>query len=161
MTISEVRDILGADLLTGQENLRTNLRTQFSLYADIAAIIIINGREPAAETVAKADEENLAILVSSLPAFELSGRLYAMGLPGSRGSTIPPGLALDALELSPGHAPEARSGFGRHGLPLLCGSDAHFLADIGQAHTTFTVQSPTFSEIAMALRGEAGRCVRI
>lgn len=74
---------------------------------------------------------------------------------------IPPELALDALELSPGHTVAARSGFDRLGLPLICNSDAHVLADIGRAYTTFTVQSPTFAEIAMALRGEKGRCVRI
>ena len=50
----------------------------------VAAIVIINGREPAVETVAKADEENIPILVSQLPAYELIGRLYTMGISGKR-----------------------------------------------------------------------------
>jgi len=44
----------------------------------LSGIVLINGREPQEETVAKAEEENLPIMVSQMTAFELSGRLYAM-----------------------------------------------------------------------------------
>lgn len=47
-----------------------------------AAIIIVNGRTPAADTLGKAAEENVPILTSSLTAFEVSGRLHALGVGG-------------------------------------------------------------------------------
>jgi len=48
---------------------------------DLAAIVLANGREPEEDTLRKAREENVALLVSNLPAFELAGRLFGMGLP--------------------------------------------------------------------------------
>ena len=49
---------------------------------ELAAIVIINKRKPEAETVKKAEKERLPILMSSMPAFELAGQLYTMGLRG-------------------------------------------------------------------------------
>ena len=49
----------------------------------LAGIAIINGREPEEETVKKAKEMGVPIMVSQLSAFELSGRLYALGLGGT------------------------------------------------------------------------------
>jgi hypothetical protein len=51
---------------------------------ELAGIVLINGREPEAETVAKAEEKGIPILVSRQPAFELIGRLYELGVPGQR-----------------------------------------------------------------------------
>jgi len=51
---------------------------------ELAGIILINGREPEKETAEKAEEKNIPILVSRLPAFELIGRLYELGIPGLR-----------------------------------------------------------------------------
>lgn len=50
---------------------------------DLAGIVLVNGREPEAETVKKAEEEHMPILVSHLPTFELVGRLYGLGVPGA------------------------------------------------------------------------------
>lgn len=51
----------------------------------VAAIVLINGREPQEETMEKARQENLPMLVSSLSAFDLAGRLYALlGQAGDR-----------------------------------------------------------------------------
>jgi hypothetical protein len=50
---------------------------------ELAAIILVNGREPAAETVKKAEEEQVLILGTPLPAFELVGRLYGIGIKGN------------------------------------------------------------------------------
>ena len=50
----------------------------------IAGIVIINNREPEEDTVKKAEEEQMPILVSDLPAFELIGTLYTMGILGKR-----------------------------------------------------------------------------
>jgi len=48
----------------------------------LSGIILVNGREPEEETVKKAENENIPIMVSSLPAFELIGRLYTLGIHG-------------------------------------------------------------------------------
>lgn len=49
---------------------------------EVAAIVLANGREPEEEALRKAREENVTLLVSSLPAYELAGRLFGLGLPG-------------------------------------------------------------------------------
>lgn len=43
---------------------------------DLAAIILVNSCEPAKDTLEKAVKENVVLLVSSLPAFELTGKIY-------------------------------------------------------------------------------------
>ncbi|MHC4212596.1 MAG: serine kinase [Planctomycetota bacterium] len=50
----------------------------------LAGIVIINSREPEPETIAKAQEKGIPILVSEMGAFELSGNLYSLGLSGSK-----------------------------------------------------------------------------
>ena len=49
---------------------------------DLAGIILTGGREPDAETVQKAEEEGIPLLVSRLFTFELVGRLYQAGISG-------------------------------------------------------------------------------
>lgn len=51
---------------------------------EIAGIIIIGGREPERQTLLKAEGENIPLLLSELPAFEVVGRLYQMGISGKR-----------------------------------------------------------------------------
>ena len=51
---------------------------------NLAAIVIINGRQPEEETIKKAENEGIPIMVSKLPAFELVGRLYDAGISGTR-----------------------------------------------------------------------------
>jgi hypothetical protein len=41
-----------------------------------AGIILINSSEPTQETLEKAESEGIPIMVSDLPAFELSGKIY-------------------------------------------------------------------------------------
>ena len=48
----------------------------------LAGVIIINNREPEEETVKKATAEKIPLLTSRLPAFEVVGRLYKMGISG-------------------------------------------------------------------------------
>jgi len=50
----------------------------------IAGIVIINSREPEEDTAKKAEDEQMPIMVSNLPAFELIGKLYSMGILGTR-----------------------------------------------------------------------------
>jgi len=49
---------------------------------DLAGIILVNGCEPADDTVEKAREKGIPILVSSLPAFELTGKVYLLMVTG-------------------------------------------------------------------------------
>jgi hypothetical protein len=46
----------------------------------LSGIILINNRVPAEDTLKKAEEENIPIMSSPLPSFELVGRLYSLGL---------------------------------------------------------------------------------
>ena len=49
----------------------------------LSGILLINGRVPEEETIRKAEEERIPILVSAMPAFEVVGRLYSLGIPGT------------------------------------------------------------------------------
>ena len=51
---------------------------------NLAGIVLVNSREPEEDTLAKAQEEDIPLLISDLPAFELIGRLYNLGLSGLR-----------------------------------------------------------------------------
>ena len=43
---------------------------------ELTGIIIVNSREPEQQTLEKAGRENLAIMVTGLPAFEIIGKVY-------------------------------------------------------------------------------------
>ena len=49
---------------------------------NLAGIVLVNGREPEQETIEKAEAEDIVIMVSDLPTFELVGRLYGLGVTG-------------------------------------------------------------------------------
>lgn len=51
----------------------------------LAAIVLVNGRRPDPDTVARADEEGVVIVTTPLTAFEAAGLLYSCGLRGRRG----------------------------------------------------------------------------
>ena len=72
---------------------------------------------------------------------------------------IPPGLGLEAVEVSPRLSPdEARRQFGlSDGLPIVRFSDAHKPEEIGAASTDLLVEGPGLDEIRRALAGEGGR----
>jgi hypothetical protein len=50
---------------------------------ELAGIVIVNKREPDQETLERAEEEQIPILVTDLPAFEIVGQLYQSGLSGN------------------------------------------------------------------------------
>ena len=50
---------------------------------DLAGIILVNGRQPEEDTIQKAQAESIPVMVSRLPAFELVGRLYDLGIRGT------------------------------------------------------------------------------
>ena len=47
---------------------------------ELSGIVVIGGKEPSPDTLAKAKDEGIPVITSPLTAFELSGRLYALGL---------------------------------------------------------------------------------
>jgi predicted transcriptional regulator len=47
---------------------------------NLAGICLVGGRSPDPDTIEKADEQGVPILVSDLPAYQLAGRLYEMGI---------------------------------------------------------------------------------
>jgi PHP family Zn ribbon phosphoesterase len=74
---------------------------------------------------------------------------------------VPPGLELDAVEVSRHLKRESAAGElpAISGFPVVSFSDAHFLEDIGNPSTSFWLDSATLDEIRMALAGQAGRRV--
>jgi PHP family Zn ribbon phosphoesterase len=74
---------------------------------------------------------------------------------------IPDQLALDGVEVSWRCQSDQIDAYRDYGFPLVKSSDAHFLEDIGKVRTRFLLESPSFSEMAMAFRGTDGRTVSI
>lgn len=47
---------------------------------NLAGIIIVNGRQPEEATIKKAEEQGVIVMCSSLPTYEVAGRLYQLGV---------------------------------------------------------------------------------
>ena len=79
-------DLLSDVIAHGEEgNLWVTLQVHQNIVAvasmkDLAAVVLVNSREPETETVEKAEQEGLPILVSRMSTFELVGRLYDLGV---------------------------------------------------------------------------------
>ena len=93
--LTEVRGGYASDLMSdvianGREgDLWVTLQTHQNTVAvaslkGLAGIVLVNNREPDADMLRKAGEENVVVLVSGLPAFELVGRLHDLGISGLR-----------------------------------------------------------------------------
>jgi hypothetical protein len=52
-------------------------------FKELAAIVLVNGREPAAATIELAQKERVSIIGTPLTAFEFVGRVYGLGIQGS------------------------------------------------------------------------------
>ncbi|MDI6807431.1 MAG: DRTGG domain-containing protein [Candidatus Eisenbacteria bacterium] len=66
-------------------NIWVTLQTHLNIVAvasatDLCGIIIVNNRIPEEETLKKAEEERIPILVSSSATFKVAARLYELGL---------------------------------------------------------------------------------
>lgn len=48
----------------------------------LAAIVLVKGRKPDEDAAAKAEREGVAILSTEMSAFELAGKLHALGVAG-------------------------------------------------------------------------------
>jgi hypothetical protein len=76
-------DVLAASqpdavLLTGLTNPQVVRTAQM---AEFRAIIFVRGKQPQAETLLLAAQENIPLITSSFGMFELCGRLHEAGLP--------------------------------------------------------------------------------
>ncbi len=47
---------------------------------ELSGIIIVNGRKPEEETLRKAEEEKIPVMISNLLTYEVAGRLYEIGI---------------------------------------------------------------------------------
>jgi len=47
---------------------------------ELSGIIIVNGRKPEEETLKKATEEKIPVMISNLLTYEVAGRLYEIGI---------------------------------------------------------------------------------
>jgi predicted transcriptional regulator len=47
---------------------------------ELSGIIIVNGRKPEEETLKKANEEKIPVMISHLLTYEVAGRLYEIGI---------------------------------------------------------------------------------
>lgn len=68
-----------------KDNIWITLQTHLNIAAvaklkELAAIIIVMNKEVDSETVSKANDEKINILRTQMNAFQVSGRLYEMGL---------------------------------------------------------------------------------
>ena len=112
MKLSEVRDILDAEIIVGEDCLDLEVRTAFGAdlmsdvlafakagsllltgltntqvirtanVLDIAAIILVRGKKPSSETITLASELKIPILATKYILFETAGRLYMKGIVG-------------------------------------------------------------------------------
>lgn len=112
MKLREVKDILEAEVIVGEENMDLEVKTAFGAdlmsdvlafakagsllltgltntqvirtanVLDIAAIILVRGKKPSSETIALARELKIPILATKYILFETAGRLYMKGIVG-------------------------------------------------------------------------------
>ena len=117
MTLKEVKQILGCEVLSGEDRLDTEVKTgcgcdmmsdvlafikadsllltglttrqtiRTAQVADIRAVVFVRGKRPDADTVALAREMGLPLMVTDLLLYEACGRLYGNGLPGCGGES--------------------------------------------------------------------------
>lgn len=84
----------------------------------------------------------------------------AFGIIGQLG-VIPADVRFEALELSARCSESEKISYQKYGLPLVCSSDAHCIADIGKVYTTLVLQDCSFEEVKLAFRKSKGRTLRI
>ena len=76
-----------SDVLTnaGKGNIWVTMQIHPNILAvasakDLCAIIVANGRKPEAETLKKAEEKKIPVLVSPWSTYQIVGKLYELGI---------------------------------------------------------------------------------
>ena len=115
MTVREVRDILGARVLVGEDHLDREVRSacgsdmmsdvlafpkdkmvlltgltnphtvRTAELLDVLMIIFVRGKQPSEEVLNMAEDAGIAVLTTEYTLYDACGRLYAAGLPGGTG----------------------------------------------------------------------------
>ncbi len=91
----EVKHGYASDLMSdvianaGENDLWITLQIHVNVVAvavmkGLSGVILIGGRHPEEATLTKAKAENMPLLVSELPTFEMVGRLYNAGITGHK-----------------------------------------------------------------------------
>ena len=71
---------------------------------------------------------------------------------------FPKNAGFDAIEIfSKARSPPLAKEYVSFGLPIIISSDSHFLVEIGSATTMIEMKKPAFDELALAIKGVAGR----
>ncbi|HDP26240.1 MAG TPA: hypothetical protein ENN34_12470 [Deltaproteobacteria bacterium] len=113
MTLAEVKNILDAEVIVGEDKLNVEVNTGFAAdlmsdvlafakegsmlltgltnplvvrtadTLDLRAIILVRGKRPAADTIKLASEKNIPLLATRYIMFETCGRLFSAGMRGS------------------------------------------------------------------------------
>ncbi len=84
-------DLMSDVIANAEKNdIWVTLQTHLNIVAvasmkELAGIVLINGRRPEQETLNRAVQEEMPVLISSLPSFEVIGRLYSFGITGMNG----------------------------------------------------------------------------
>lgn len=79
--LSDVMANAGAGALWITIQTHANIAAVCSLN-DLAGVIVANGKKPSEDTLAKAEEEGVNVLLSAGSSFDLAGQLYKMGVRG-------------------------------------------------------------------------------
>jgi predicted transcriptional regulator len=112
LTLNDVKIILNADVIVGEEHMDLEVKTAFGAdlmsdvlafakagsllltgltnsqvirtanILDIAAIILVRGKKPSTETINLAKELKIPLLTTKYILFETAGRLYVKGIVG-------------------------------------------------------------------------------
>ncbi len=112
MTLAEIKEILDADVIVGEDHLNMEVKTAFgadlmsdvlafathgcllitgltnpqcvriAYTLDIAAIILVRGKRPSEQAVQLASELGIPVLATEYIMFEACGRLYQNGIMG-------------------------------------------------------------------------------
>jgi hypothetical protein len=83
-----VSDLMSDVIANAQEgDLWITLQVHVNIIAvasmkSLSGVILINKREPEESTLEKAVSEDIPLFISSLPAFEVVGKLYQLGITG-------------------------------------------------------------------------------
>ncbi|MGC9325644.1 MAG: DRTGG domain-containing protein [Desulfomonilia bacterium] len=113
MTLAEVKNILDAEIIVGEDKLTMEINRGFAAdlmsdvlafakegsilltgltnplvvrtadTLDLRAIIFVRGKRPAADAIKLANEKNIPLLATRYIMFESCGRLFAAGMRGS------------------------------------------------------------------------------
>ncbi len=83
-----VSDLLSDAIANAQEgDLWVTVQKHVNIVAvarlkNLAGVVVVNGRQPEPDTVARASQEGVPIVSTPLPAFDVVGILYSLGVHG-------------------------------------------------------------------------------